>query len=749
MNPSSSMGLHRLTVAWSTVWLLAGLLHLPSSLIAAESLASQPAPPTKADLDYGQAQVRRMLKDRPTMAEHVKEGDAIWQWAVGRFAGEDLGLRVHWDPNRPRPGWYYERLFPWKDQEPLIRVNDVYAAEANAPEPMTFTDSWGYTVSALYEIAEARRYLQVYEDGVEGRISRHDYIVRNAKADYRVAERVAGFHRTVWTPWARDKGIAIAPFRISAKYCATYETWFDQFKDPDSWYPWGSWGVYYDTDLLPHLIRNGKLTASPSDLEHGAQQIRLLFHDRPGMGEHVVEGDKLWNWTVQQFAGARAGARINWRPQAPSMGNVSNHDRPYRGKPGVVRVCWCYRDGPKKNKPIPPDYLWGYLVYEFNRLAHAAEYTKAYFDAAAGIHSKQAYVDGHTRMDYQALKETKEFYEMVWKPWARGSGIEPGKFLILDRFKDNYEEWLAQFDPLQPGHPSHVWNTVWHRNIVPHLLKTGRIDPNSPDALQGEALAKSPLGVQNTDLIHGESQVRSMLGTRPALKTHVEERDAIWTWAVRRFAGEGTGMRLRWKASRPPDGQNSSHSVSFDSDMPEIRLSARWASGPNQGQPMSFEDAWGYVVFEIEAMSMLAEYAKNEEWAVMRSLTKDQYAARNTRLDHKALNRTLEFYETVWKPWAKAKGIETKGFAVLAKYDADYDAWIGAFTPGASDDPRQVWAARYEGARKRYLPQPTDTDEVSPVPYVVMGIGGFILLAFLYAEVRARSKNPPFGASAP
>ena len=55
-----------------------------------------------AALAHGQEQVRRMLKDRPNMARHVDESDVLRKWAARKFAGEDLGVTIDWDPLEPR-----------------------------------------------------------------------------------------------------------------------------------------------------------------------------------------------------------------------------------------------------------------------------------------------------------------------------------------------------------------------------------------------------------------------------------------------------------------------------------------------------------------------------------------------------------------------------------------------------------------------------------------------------------------------
>ena len=45
---------------------------------------------TPADLQRGEDQVRRMLRDRPAMAQYSSKAKVLYQWAARKFAGEDL-----------------------------------------------------------------------------------------------------------------------------------------------------------------------------------------------------------------------------------------------------------------------------------------------------------------------------------------------------------------------------------------------------------------------------------------------------------------------------------------------------------------------------------------------------------------------------------------------------------------------------------------------------------------------------------
>src|SRR5688572_3509528 len=77
------------------------LVLLTAPLIAAE-------PDAKA-LAHGRQQLEQMLRDRPAMTRYPSQSgyanlsmnDPQVQWAIRKFAGEDTGFLIHWEPKPP------------------------------------------------------------------------------------------------------------------------------------------------------------------------------------------------------------------------------------------------------------------------------------------------------------------------------------------------------------------------------------------------------------------------------------------------------------------------------------------------------------------------------------------------------------------------------------------------------------------------------------------------------------------------
>ncbi|HEX2473661.1 MAG TPA: tetratricopeptide repeat protein, partial [Lacipirellulaceae bacterium] len=95
-------------------------------------------------LAHGEEQVRKMLKDRPVMAEHVTEGDAIWTWAVRKFAGEDTGMLVDWNAGSTAPFRGFSSL-PVGGRNAFIQVGSTLDGLPDG-RSATFDELWSTAV---------------------------------------------------------------------------------------------------------------------------------------------------------------------------------------------------------------------------------------------------------------------------------------------------------------------------------------------------------------------------------------------------------------------------------------------------------------------------------------------------------------------------------------------------------------------------------------------------------------------------
>ena len=56
---------------------------------------------TAEAIRFGEEQVQKMLRDRPAMVQYGGKSDVVCRWAACKFAGEDVGMTIHWDSSDP------------------------------------------------------------------------------------------------------------------------------------------------------------------------------------------------------------------------------------------------------------------------------------------------------------------------------------------------------------------------------------------------------------------------------------------------------------------------------------------------------------------------------------------------------------------------------------------------------------------------------------------------------------------------
>jgi hypothetical protein len=192
------------------------------------------------NLEYGEKQVRQMLKDRPGMGKYVNNREIIWKWAVRKFAGEDLGEVFDWNPNLPQQGYNYDHYGPWERKKGFIRIRD------------DFENLWVAAVYELFNIANTDKFKKVYEEACAGHLTKEQWITKNTKIEYGAVKKTKEFYGRVWEPWAKKKGFKTNPQIWYMWTPNSYSKWIKTYKNKLG-YPWNSWGRYYDESMVPYL----------------------------------------------------------------------------------------------------------------------------------------------------------------------------------------------------------------------------------------------------------------------------------------------------------------------------------------------------------------------------------------------------------------------------------------------------------------------------------------------------------------
>ncbi len=152
-------------------------------------------------LKHGEEQLRNMLRDRPTMAQFVSPQDKVWQWAVRKFAGEDLGAPFHWDPTPPD----HALGLSAPGNKPAIQVSQI---RVDLPDrrQCTFDELWAAAVFELHNITSSSIWSDIDQQVLNGKLKRDDYAVAMLESEELATQRTRAFYLKFYLPWIREKG---------------------------------------------------------------------------------------------------------------------------------------------------------------------------------------------------------------------------------------------------------------------------------------------------------------------------------------------------------------------------------------------------------------------------------------------------------------------------------------------------------------------------------------------------------------
>jgi tetratricopeptide (TPR) repeat protein len=260
-----------------------------------------------------------------------------------------------------------------------------------------------------------------------------------------------------------------------------------------------------------------------------------------------------------------------------------------------------------------------------------------------------------------------------------------------------------------------------------------RLNPGDP-AAQYEPQRK--VSIPAADLEHGRRQVEKMLHDRPAMAQLGKKAAPLCEWAARKFAGEDLHERVFWDPSEPQGPTTAEHQTPMPGSPGRIRLAAKYVTGPNKGQPRSFEEMWQNAVFELHNIAGAETFRRIHDDAVHGRLSRSEYITKGIECESKAADSTRAFYMRVFLPLAKEWRLPThptdwylalsdsgrvpilsltsKTSAYWQHYEKAYDATALAMLIAKGDWKKAMEAARE--AEKR-----ADTNEEKAVIYDAMG----------------------------
>lgn len=199
---------------------------------------------TADSLKHGEQQVAKMLEDRPAMAQFGDETEFLRQWAIRKFAGEDLGTLIDWDPSPPLHS-DAEHMAPSETEHAAILVAPVYDAGPKQGKPRSFEELWAGAVFELHNINNAREFVRLNDLADQGKISKRSFVAGILKPELRASQQTRAFYLQVFLPWAEKKKLPTDATLWFGDWWDTPEKALDSFADKSA-YPWRPYARTHD-----------------------------------------------------------------------------------------------------------------------------------------------------------------------------------------------------------------------------------------------------------------------------------------------------------------------------------------------------------------------------------------------------------------------------------------------------------------------------------------------------------------------
>jgi tetratricopeptide (TPR) repeat protein len=209
---------------------------------------------TKA-LQHGEQQVAAMLRDRPAMAEYKTEAEFLRRWAVRKFAGEDLGSLIDWDPSPPLHS-DAEHLAPGDGDNAAILVAADYDSGPEQGKPRSFEELWSGVVYELHNVNYAREFVRLNSEADDGKISKQDFVGGILKYELRAAQQTRAFYVQTFLPWAEKQKYPTDPSLWFCNWWDTPDSVLQSFTDKTA-YPWRPYARTHDWATVHRRWRQG------------------------------------------------------------------------------------------------------------------------------------------------------------------------------------------------------------------------------------------------------------------------------------------------------------------------------------------------------------------------------------------------------------------------------------------------------------------------------------------------------------
>ena len=214
---------------------------------------------------HGREQVERMLRDRPPMAQFAEQAAFLRDWAARKFAGEDVGEPVFWDPTPPTDS-DAEHIAPTPGKPGRIMIDLNYQHGPRRGKPRTFEELWSRAVFELHNIGLAEHFVRLHREAQQGKITKRQFVFEMWKHEEQTMQLSRAFYLNLFLPFAAREKLSTDPdLWFALHWQAVSDAMLDRIDRAQ--YPWRPYARQYDWQRFWALYQQGEVRRAMRLLE--------------------------------------------------------------------------------------------------------------------------------------------------------------------------------------------------------------------------------------------------------------------------------------------------------------------------------------------------------------------------------------------------------------------------------------------------------------------------------------------------
>ena len=193
------------------------------------------------------------------MAKYGDKAAVLCDWAARKFAGEDMGQVILWDPSES-DSFNADNRSPTDQSPGFIRMRKTHLDPPNQGQDQSCDELWSEAVFELYNITSAPDFTRLRREAAAGHLTKEAYVSSLAHCETRAAEKTRTFYIRVYLPWAKAQHV---PTDARLWYVALGSDWKEDKElpyvgaDKHSRY-WTNYELQYDLMTIDSLVGKGE-----------------------------------------------------------------------------------------------------------------------------------------------------------------------------------------------------------------------------------------------------------------------------------------------------------------------------------------------------------------------------------------------------------------------------------------------------------------------------------------------------------